>query len=145
MRGGHFVQPLVEGSPDDWSLAIDGRGVIVAPRLEGAFTSKTRNRGLLGRDAMPADLALIIAPCTSIHTIAMRFAIDVIYVRRDGRVMKVVPAIPPMRLSAALGAFAVVEMAAGAAARSGVQAGDRLTLVPRARASSGAAGGPATP
>ena len=104
-------------------------GRVVARTVELAVTSETRRRGLLGRDGLAPGHALLIAPCSSIHTWFMRFPIDVIYVTRDGVVLKTRAAIPAWRMSAGWGAFAVVEMAAGAAAQAGVSAGDRLELI----------------
>jgi uncharacterized membrane protein (UPF0127 family) len=101
----------------------------VAGTVELAVTSETRRRGQRGRDGLAPGHALLIAPCSSIHTWFMRFPIDVIYVRRDGLVLKTRAAIPAWRMSVGWGAFAVVEMAAGAAAQAGVSAGDRLELV----------------
>jgi uncharacterized membrane protein (UPF0127 family) len=80
---------------------------------------------------MPEGSALIIAPTNAVHTFAMRFAIDVVFVRRTGVVSKVRHGMPRGRMSASLLAFAVVELPAGAAARAGVRPGDRLELVPR--------------
>ena len=97
---------------------------IVADTLLRAFDSASRRRGLLKRDFLPEGSALVIAPTSSIHTFFMRFAIDVAFVARDGRVLKVRRAMPPWRMAAAWRAFAVVEMAAGALDRAGVQAGD---------------------
>jgi uncharacterized membrane protein (UPF0127 family) len=101
---------------------------VVAETVELAVTSPTRRRGLLGRDGLPPGHALLIAPCSSIHTWFMRFPIDVIFVTRDGRVVKTRAAIPAWRMAFGWGAFAVVELAAGAIAQSGVKRGDRLEL-----------------
>lgn len=102
----------------------------VADRLETAFDSASRTRGLLGRDGLAGGGALILAPCTAIHTFRMRFPIDVIFAARDGRVLKVRRAMPPSRVSGALGAFAVIEMAAGAIDRAGgLAVGERLVVV----------------
>jgi hypothetical protein len=60
----------------------------------------------------------------------MRFPIDVIFATQDGRVVKVTRELPPRRISMRLGAFAVIEMAAGEAARHGLQIGDVLTVRP---------------
>ena len=83
---------------------------IVAGTVELAVTSDTRRRGLLGRDGLAAGHALLIAPCSSIHTWFMRFPIDVIFVRRDGLVLKTRAAIPAWRMAFGWGAFAVVEL-----------------------------------
>ena len=58
----------------------------------------------------------------------MRFAIDVAFVAKDGRVLKVRRAMPPWRMAAAWGGFAVVELAAGALDGAGVEPGDRLRV-----------------
>jgi uncharacterized membrane protein (UPF0127 family) len=100
----------------------------VARTLLTAFDSKSRKKGLLGRDSLPEGSALIIAPCQAIHTFSMRFAIDVLFVAKDGRVLKVRQAVPARRIAVSLRAFAVVELPAGAIERSGTQAGDRLQV-----------------
>lgn len=105
-------------------------GNVVAARVEGALDSATRRKGLLGRDALAADAALIIAPCSAVHTFFMRFAIDVVFVSRDGRVLKIAPAVVPWRTTGSLRAYAVIELAAGSAARAELRAGDQLALVP---------------
>jgi uncharacterized protein len=106
-------------------------GALVAERLEPAFDSERRRRGLLGRDGLAPDTALVIAPSNSVHTFFMRFAIDVVFVARDGRVIKVRRGVRPGRLAMALTAFAVIEMAADHAGGGRVSAGDRLQVIPR--------------
>jgi hypothetical protein len=93
-----------------------------------AFDSATRRQGLLGRDSLPANTALIIAPSNSIHTFFMRFAIDVAFVSKNGRVLKIRHALQPWRMAGALGAYAVIELPAGALARAGVEKGDTLNI-----------------
>jgi hypothetical protein len=103
-------------------------GEIVADEILPAFDSTTRNKGLLGRNALDSRSAMIIAPCSAVHTFFMRFAIDLVFVARDGRVIKVRTAVAPWRIAAALGAFAVIELAAGALRRSHTVRGDLLSL-----------------
>ena len=93
-----------------------------------AFDSKSRRTGLLGRDSLAEGSALIIAPSQAIHTFSMRFAIDVAFVSKDGRVLKVRQAVPPRRIAVALRAFAVIELPAGALERSDTKPGDQLQL-----------------
>jgi uncharacterized protein len=61
----------------------------------------------------------------------MRFAIDVVFAARDGRVMKVAADVQPWRMRVGFRAFAVIELPAGAAAAGGVRPGDVLELVAR--------------
>ena len=123
-----FLDPLLSRAPENLGLYIGGKAQPLAVVVEGAFDSATRNRGLLGRTGLAPDAALVIAPCQAIHTFKMQFPIDVIYAARDGRVVKLRAAMPAARMSAAMTAFAVIEMAAGAIERSGLQVGDRLEV-----------------
>jgi uncharacterized membrane protein (UPF0127 family) len=93
-----------------------------------AFDSDTRRRGLLGRDGMPEDEALIIAPCNGVHTFFMRFAIDIVFVSKDGQVLKTRRGVRPWRMALAWGAFAVIEGAPGLIERSGTRAGDQVAV-----------------
>jgi uncharacterized protein len=127
----HFLQPLLQreaGGPGDWALYISDRNAVIATRLEGAFDSASRNKGLLGRDGLAAGSALIIAPSSAVHTFSMRFPIDLIFAGRDGTVLKLKAAVPKSCIAFAFGGFAVIELAAGAIAQSGVKIGDRLTV-----------------
>ena len=101
---------------------------MVATQVEPAFDSRSRRRGLLGREALSEGTALIIAPCSAIHTLFMRFAIDVIFAARDGTVLKTCSALSPWRIRLAFGAFAVIELPAGTIARCEITPGNRLYL-----------------
>ena len=105
-------------------------GLVVASLVETALTSEDRRRGLLGRQGLAPGHALVIAPTNLVHTFAMKFPIDIVFVRRDGRVLNVRPAVPQRRIAGAWGGFAVIEMAAGAVAPSDTRPGDALVLEP---------------
>ena len=123
-----FVQPLLREGTDGQSLANARNGRVVADRVITAFDSRSRRKGLLKQDSMAEGSALIIAPSNAIHTFFMRFAIDVAFVSKDGRVLKIRRAMPAWRLAASLRAFAVVELPAGALDRSDVKPGDQLVV-----------------
>jgi hypothetical protein len=110
---------------------LSRRTEVIASRVELAVDSRSRRRGLLGRDGLDEGAALIIAPSSAIHTFSMRFAIDVVFVARDGRVLKSYAAVRPRRIAFCLGAFAVIELPAGAISRTRVKAGDTVQLVSR--------------
>jgi uncharacterized membrane protein (UPF0127 family) len=65
-------------------------------------------------DAMPSDVGLELSPCRSIHTFGMRFALDLIWLDRDGRVVRVDVDVPPRRLKTCLRARSVIETRGGA-------------------------------
>jgi uncharacterized membrane protein (UPF0127 family) len=127
---GHFLAPLVASPGQAWSVRNLTSGHVLVSRLESAFDSATRKKGLLGRDGLEPGAGLVIAPCGGVHTFFMRFPIDVLFAARDGRVIKISHAVMPWRLALALTAFCVIELPAGTAAGSGTRAGDRLELFP---------------
>lgn len=103
-------------------------GETVADNAVLANNPLTRMRGLLGRKSLPAGEAIILRPASSIHTVFMLFAIDVIYLDRDDTVVKIVPRLAPFRFSAASGARSVIEMAAGGLSGVDLKVGDRLRI-----------------
>ena len=123
-----FLTPLIKSPDGPWSLRNASNGALVAGVVETAFERTARNRGLLGRGGLGEGHALILAPCNSIHTFFMQFAIDVAFVDRSGQVLRMKTAVRPWRLAFALGAFAVVELAAGELRRARIQPGDRLLV-----------------
>jgi uncharacterized protein len=124
----HFLQPLLKRSAAATALCVEGRETPLATTIETAFDSASRKRGLLGREGLADGTALVIAPCSAVHTFAMRFPIDVIFAGRDGRIIKMRQAMPVSRVSGALRAFAVIEMAAGTIERAALRLGDRLVV-----------------
>jgi hypothetical protein len=104
-------------------------GDVLAERVEVAVTRSDRRKGLLGRSGLDPASAIIIAPCFSIHTLFMRFDIDVIFVDEDGRVLKVVRDMTPWRIAGYPTAHAVVELAAGSLRDRQINVGDRLYLL----------------
>jgi uncharacterized membrane protein (UPF0127 family) len=84
-------------------------------------------RGLLGRPPLHPGEGLLIKPCNSVHTLFMRYPVDVVYLDRDYSVIKVVSALFPYRMSIAFGAAAVLELKAGQAASCGIRRGTCFT------------------
>lgn len=81
--------------------------------LHVASTRRARALGLGGLGALPAGHGLLLAPCRSVHTLTMRFALDLVWLGRDGRPLRVDAAVAPRRARTCLRARAVVECAAG--------------------------------
>jgi uncharacterized membrane protein (UPF0127 family) len=123
-----FLTPILKTGHDRFVLRNERTGVIVADCVLPAIDSDARRTGLLKHDSLPLGTAMIIAPTNAIHTFFMRFAIDVAFVAKDGRILKIRPDMPAWRLSAAWGGYAVVEMAAGSFAATETVPGDILVL-----------------
>ena len=87
-----------------------------------AETRRERRRGLLGLEGLGPREVLALTPCRSVHTIGMRFPIDVVALDRWS-VVRSVRTVPPGRLVAPRpGVRQVLELAA----RSGVRSGERF-------------------
>lgn len=109
----------------------DTRHSVVAEQVEVAESLRARLKGLLGRDGLKPGTALLIRPCTSIHSFFMRFVFDAVFLDSDNRAVHLIEFMRPWRLSRWLPrARAVLELEAGALARSGTQAGDLLRFEP---------------
>lgn len=111
------------------------RGDVLVSAIEYARTPGRRMRGLLGRSALGAGNGLWIEPAPSVHTYFMRFAIDVVFLDRDRRVLRVAERIAPWRVVGARHARVALELPAGAASRAGLAVGDTL-MVSRAEEAS---------
>jgi uncharacterized membrane protein (UPF0127 family) len=120
----HFLA----GAGGRTALLVEGRPQPVVERLDVPADSAGRRRGLLGRDRLDEHTGMVIAPSGAVHTFFMRFPIDLVFAARNGRVLRVCHRVKPWRIRAARGAFAVVELAAGVAARHGVSVGDQLRV-----------------
>jgi uncharacterized membrane protein (UPF0127 family) len=103
-------------------------GTALCARCSVADRMWPRMKGLLGRRSLPAGEGVLIRPAPSVHTFFMRFAIDVVFLSRDGEVMKVAHAVQPWRIRSCRRAYAVLELSAGEAARRGFGIGERLVF-----------------
>jgi uncharacterized membrane protein (UPF0127 family) len=106
-----------------WLLRDDE--VLASVQVEGGPIG--RGRGLLGRDSF--DGALLLKPAMSVHTIGMRFPIDVAYCDNDLRVLDIVCAMRPWRVGRPrLAARGVIEATAGSFERWRLAVGDQLEI-----------------
>ena len=125
------VAGLFRRQPPSPSMAAaynETRGKHLATSLEVADSAYLRKKGLMGRDSLAMGSGLWIYPCESVHTFAMRFAIDLVYLDRNYVVKKVRSSVPPRRLSACFTARSVIELPAGAVESTGTAAGDQISI-----------------
>lgn len=104
-------------------LVSDGRVLAAARR---AVTRAERRRGLLGVSAVTEPL--VIEPCSWIHTVGMRTAIDVVYVSNDGIVLSTSHMRPWRVGPLTRQAHFVVEAAPGSIERWNVKPGDKMEI-----------------
>lgn len=98
----------------------------VLAAVELATSRRARRRGLLGRESI--DGALLLRPARSVHSIGMRFAIDVAFCDRDMVVVDLCHLAPNRMTRTRWRARAVIEAQAGAFERWGLRVGDQLEV-----------------
>lgn len=112
-----------------FSVRNDNKGTVVATRARLAASMVSRFNGLMLKKGVEDGGGLLLTPSGSIHSFFMRFRFDAVFLDRDGRVTKVVPAMKPWRIAfGAKGSKDVLELPAGVAERTSTVAGDRLTF-----------------
>lgn len=102
------------------------RGTTLADRADIADTSSKRQTGLLKHSKLEFGEGLWIVPCEAVHTIGMKFPIDVLFLNRKRRVLKIRHAMPRWRFAGSLFAHSVLELPSGAAAATETVTGDQL-------------------
>lgn len=80
-----------------------------------AATHRARLRGLAGLASLDPGVGLLLPRTRSVHTIGMRFALDLLWLGRDGEVVRVDREVGPWRHRGARRARAVVEVGGGCA------------------------------
>jgi uncharacterized membrane protein (UPF0127 family) len=102
----------------------------VSPRITTAGNFWQRLRGLMFTASLPDGDALLLRDCPSVHTCFMRYPLDVVYLNRQGSVVKLVAGLKPWRMSVGgQGAAHTLEMSVGGIRRYGLQVGDNLAPV----------------
>ena len=102
------------------------RDTTLADRALIADNSKTRKTGLLKHDRLESGEGLWITPCEGIHTVGMKFPIDVLFLDKKRKVVKIRAAMPRWRMAASLFAHSVLELPSGTAQATRTTSGDQL-------------------
>ncbi|HMV83879.1 MAG TPA: DUF192 domain-containing protein [Blastocatellia bacterium] len=102
----------------------------LAERVVLANTFLSRLRGLIGRRRLAPAEALWLRPCNGVHTWWMHYAIDVIFLDRELRIVKLVENMRPFLLTAPhRAARSVLEMSAHTISQTQLKVGDQLKIV----------------
>ena len=100
-----------------------------APFLEIKIADSffTRLAGLMFQKKLPTATGLLLTPCNNVHMCFMRFAIDVVYIDKDFKILKIVKHLKPwIGLSMCCKAWGTLELTAGEAERCGLAVGQKL-------------------
>jgi len=101
-------------------------GQLLATHAGIANTSALRRKGLLEHSSLEPGDGLWIAPCEAVHCFGMKFAIDVIYLSKQKKILKMRPNMGKNRISFCLRAHSVLELPAGTVEATGTLVGDEL-------------------
>lgn len=101
----------------------------LATKVRKADNFITRLLGLLKRTNLSPEEALWLMPSKGIHTIGMKFPIDVVFLNKTNRVLKIVPGMAPYRVSGIrLAGRSVLELPKGTIRKSRTEVGDQLEI-----------------
>jgi len=110
------------------------RGTVLCSRARLARSFRDRSRGLLGHNQLSADEGMLFeaesfVPVMWMHTMFMRFPIDIVFIGRGDNVIKIQASLKPWRLSAMVfGACKALELTAGAVIRTETAVGDSISI-----------------
>ena len=105
------------------------RGVYLATEAGLASGMLARFRGLMFQRSLPDNAGLVLMPEGQIHMFFMRFPLDVVHADQHGTVLRLLVGIKPWRVGPMVRkSRIIVELPAGAIARTGTQTGDVITL-----------------
>jgi len=111
------------------SVSSIERDIVLASIVMVADTSLRRAVGLLGCAHLQREEGIWIKPSSGVHTIGMRFPIDVIGLDKQLRVVRLWPSLKPYRITAIVPSVrTVLELAAGRIVQSGLRLGDQLHI-----------------
>jgi uncharacterized protein len=102
------------------------RDTVLAERADIADTAAARNRGLLKRTSLESGEGLWIVPCEGVHTIGMKFPIDVVFLSRKRKVLKIRREMKKWRMAICLRGHSVLELPAGMCDAAQTKVGDQL-------------------
>lgn len=111
--------PLINLTKNTW----------LATKVRKADSFLTRVVGLLKRKKLGPEEVLWLVPSKGIHTIGMKFPIDVIFLDKENKVVSVIPGLAPNRATGIhLAAHSVLELPKGAINKSHTEVGDQLDV-----------------
>jgi len=114
-----------------WLVRNANTGRVLAWRVRRADNWLDRTVGFLPRTSIAPEEGLWFEHCHAVHTLGMRTALDVVFLDKNMRVVKVEPNVTPHKIYVgAENAHTVAEFGPGFAKANPLEPGDQLTLEP---------------
>jgi len=118
---------MTRGGGDTVRVVNRTREIVLGEKVRTAGTFLSRFVGLLGTAAIGEGEGLWIVPCRSVHTLGMRYPIDVAFLDARGIVVGILTGLPPNRVGRVFrDARGALELRSGILAATGTSPGDRL-------------------
>ena len=93
-----YPYPMVRGGEDTVRVVNRTRGIVLGDKVRTASGFLSRFVGLLGTASIADGEGLWIVPCRSVHTLGMRYPIDVAFLDARGVVVGILGGLPPNRI-----------------------------------------------
>jgi len=118
---------MTPGGEETMRVVNRTRGILLGDKVRTAETFLSRLVGLLGTAAVAEGEGLWIVPCRGVHTLGMRYPIDVAFLDARGIVVGILDRLPPNRVGRVVrGARGALELRAGTLSATGTAPGDLL-------------------
>ncbi|MES9970360.1 MAG: DUF192 domain-containing protein [Candidatus Thiodiazotropha sp.] len=88
----------------------------------------SRLRGLMGKKSMGDTGGLLLKKCSAVHTIGMRYTLDLVFMDKSGKVLKCTEGVKPFRTASARGAYYTLELNQGMIQKQDIKVDDRFEL-----------------
>jgi hypothetical protein len=106
------------------------KNITLAEDVLIANTIFTRIKGLLGKKYFSPNQALILDPCNCVHTLGMRFSIDILFIDKEWKIIQAICQLQPNRISRMYwSSNKVIELPAGKLGLTHTEAGDQLKFL----------------
>ncbi len=104
-------------------------GEVIGTQIQVATNFFCRLRGLLGRARLEKEEGLLLLPCRQVHTFFMSFAIDVLFLDKQGKIVELMPEMTPGHASPLVkDGYQVLELPAGTVKLKKLQKGEQLVI-----------------
>lgn len=103
---------------------------IIASEVVMADTFITRLKGLMFKERLEEDSAMLICPCNSVHTFFMKFPLDILFISKEYEVLYVIKNMLPQNISPFIRkSFLVLELPVGTIEKTNTEKGDYLNMI----------------
>jgi len=107
-------------------LSNSDKALFTEVRIPDSFYHKAK--GLLGEELLNNNTGMLLKQCSSIHMIGMKIPLDVLFLAKDGTVLKCVNNLQPWKIAACLKASTTLELASGSIKKLGLVTGMKLEI-----------------